>query len=261
MSLRRHGPLALAFASLVACHDVHQEAPKSQIVIASFVSPDIPTPNDLALQATPTLPAGAQKDLLQTFVDGGGFPSDQEVAVTVPFRSMAWNESTRAYEPAAVPDLDLATVTPTTAVVLKVDGAAATVVDTEAAGFANGKLTLRKKADASGSRRWAPGRYVIAVRGGASGVKTTAASGALPVAPDQPIALILPNKDLTIKENQPPGGLPQASVTLLETLRALYWNPVTWGPRSGLWAPAPSASVVPALPAVDAAFPHQEVAA
>jgi dienelactone hydrolase len=261
MSLRRHGPLALAFASLVACHDVHQEAPKSQIVIASFVSPDIPTPNDLALQATPTLPAGAQKDLLQAFVNGGGFPSDQEVAVTVPFRSMAWNESTRAYEPAAVPDLDLATVTPSTAVVLKVDGGAAAVVDTEAGGFANGKLTLRKKADATGSRRWAPGRYVIAVRGGANGVKTTAASGALPVAPDQAIALILENKDLTNKENQPPGGLPTALVTQLETLRSLYWNPITWGPRSGLWAPAPSASVVPAFPAVDAAFPHAEVAA
>ncbi len=261
MSLRRYGPLAIALASLAACKDVHQEAPTSQIVIASFVSPDIPTPNDLALQATPTLPAGAQRDLLQSFVDAGGFPSDQEVPVVVPFRSIAWNASTRAYEPAAAPDLDLATVTPSTAVVLKVDGGAASVVDTEAAGFANGKLTLRKKADATGSRRWAPGRYVIAVRGGANGVKTTAASGALPVAPDQAIALILENKDLTNKENQPPGGLPADLVTRLETLRSLYWNPITWGTRSGLWAPSPSASVVAAFPAVDAAFPRTEVAA
>lgn len=269
MSLRRYGPLALAFASLVACKDVEREPPADQIVIATLVPPVIPTPNDLALQAVPTLPVGAQRDLLQSFVDAGGFPSDQEVTVNVPFRSMVRNENTGAYEPAAtVPPLDLATVTPATAAVIKVDGSPQ-VVETEAAGFANGVLTLRKKADASGSRRWAPGRYVIAVRGGERGVRTTAESGALTVAPDQAIALVKANKDLTVRENQPPGGLPAATVARLEGIRASLWSPLTWGPRNvgtadapvNLWAPSPSASVTPAFPAVDVAFPHEEVAA
>ncbi len=264
MSLRRYGPLALALASLAACKDVEQEPPATQIVIAAFASPIIPTPNDLALQAVPTLPAGAQRDLLQSFVDGGGFPSDQEVTVSIPFRSIVRNEETGAYEPAPAPAIDLATVTASTATVLKVDGPVQ-AIDLDAS-YANGVLTLRKRADASGSRRWAPGRYVIAVRGGASGVKTTAATGALPVSPDQAVQLVIPNVDMKVKENQPPGGLPAALVTQLEGLRAALWQPLDWAAVTGpggfkVWAPRPSATVTAAFPAVETVFPRAEVAA
>ncbi len=267
MPLRRYGPLALALASLAACKDVEQEPPASQIVIATFASPVIPTPNDLVLQAVPTLPASAQRDLLQAFVDGGGFPADQEVTVSVPFRSIVFNEDTGAYDPAPSPAIDLATVTPSTAAVLKVDGTVQ-VVATEAAGFANGVLTLRKKADSSGSRRWAPGRYVIAVRGGASGVKTTAETGALPVSPDQAVQLVLPNVNLSVRENLPPKSPPftAAEAAQLEGLRAALWQPLDWAAVPGpggfkLWAPKPSAAVTAAFPAVDTVFPHGEVAA
>lgn len=257
MSLRRYGPLALAFASLVACTDVKQEDPAPLIVIATFASPNIPTPNDLVLQAVPTLPDSAQKELLQSFIDAGGFPSDQEVSITVPFRAMSWNGT--AYEAATAPAIDPATVTASTVVLLKVDGAPQ-VVETEAGSSTDGRLIIRKRADASGSRRLAPGRYVVAVRGGPSGVKTGAASGALPVGPDQPIALIAPNKDLSQRENQPP-GLPAALVQQLETLRSLYWNPISWGAAGGMWAPSPSAGVTPAFTAVSQHFPPAEVAA
>ena len=135
-------------------------------------------------------------------------------------------------------------MTSSTAAVLKVDGTVQ-VVETEAAGFANGVLTLRKKADASGSRRWAPGRYVIAVRGGASGVKTTADTGALPIAPDQAIAMVIPNLDLKVPDNQPPESPPftPAEVAQVEGVRAVLWSPLDWGPVTGpagskLWAPS-----------------------
>jgi dienelactone hydrolase len=257
MSLRRYGPpLVLAFASLLACTDVKQEKPAPQLVIATFASPNIPTPNDLVLQAVPTLPDGAQKELLQSFIDAGGFPSDQEVTITIPFRAVNWNGS--AYVETTPPDLDPATVTPATVALLKVDGAPQ-AVEFEVGSATAGRLVLRKKADASGSRRFAPGRYVVAVRGGASGVKTTAAQGAMPVNADQAIAIAAPNKDLTVKENQPPGLTP-ALVAQLEAVRKVLWSPLTWGNVNGLWTASVDTTVTPAFAAVAPSFAPTEVA-
>ncbi|BDG03551.1 hypothetical protein [Anaeromyxobacter oryzae] len=269
MLLRPKAALTIAVALLAtSCRDVKQEAPSQQIVIATFSSPTIPTPNDLVLQAVPTLPAGLQKELLQSFIDQGGFPNDQEVPVTVPIKALAFDAGTNKYAPAAAtPTVDVATITPQTAAVLKVDGGQVQVVDTEAGPAAPGVITIRKKADASGSRRWAPGRYVFALRGGASGVKTT---DGVAVSADSAIALTIPNKDLKISENQPPGGLPAPLVTQLETVRGLLWNPVDWAPASTTpktWAPcAPGSAgcqtgtISPAYAAVDTAFPHAETA-
>ncbi|ACL63408.1 conserved hypothetical protein [Anaeromyxobacter dehalogenans 2CP-1] len=258
MSLRRYGPpLALAFASLLACTDVKQEKPAPQLVIATFASPNIPTPNDLVLQAVPTLPDSAQKELLQSFIDAGGFPSDQEVAITIPFRAVSWNGS--AYVETTPPDLDPATVTTSTVALLKVDGAPQ-AVEFEVGSATAGRLVLRKKADASGSRRFAPGRYVVAVRGGASGVKTTAAQGAMPVNPDQAIAIAAQNKDLTVHENQPPGLTP-ALVAQLEAVRKALWSPLTWTDVGGRWTASVDTNVAPAFAAVAPTFAPAEVAA
>lgn len=258
MSLRRYGPpLALAFVSLLACTDVKQEKPAPQLVIATFASPNIPTPNDLVLQAVPTLPDGAQKELLQSFIDAGGFPSDQEVTITVPFRAVNWDGN--AYVETTPPDLDPATVTPATVALLKVDGAPQ-AVEFEVGSATAGRLVLRKKADASGSRRFAPGRYVVAVRGGPSGVKTTAAQGAMPVNADQAIAIAAQNKDLTVHENQPPGLTP-ALVAQLEAVRKTLWGPLTWTDVGGRWTASVDTNVTPAFAAVAPTFAPTEVAA
>jgi hypothetical protein len=264
MSLRREAALLLALAGLAACApEVTQEAPKQEIVFAAFAPPSIPLPNDLALATVPTDGAAvntAQLELLNAFVSAGGFPSDQEVPVTIPFRRVTWTGT--AYAPATPPPvIDLATVTPSTVAIFKVDGGTPTPQAYEVAGSVNGTLTLRKQSVA-GSRRWAPGRYVVAVRGGASGVKTT---GGLPIEADQIIELVKPNKPLGVRENQPVGGLSAAQVTQLEAVRAALWNPVDWndanGASAGGWAPGAGAGVVPAFVAAQSAFPLAEVAA
>jgi hypothetical protein len=270
MSLRLKVSLTLALALLAAaCKDVKQEAPAQTLVIASFSPPAIPTPNDLALQAVPTLPPGLQRDLLQSFVDAGGFPSDQEVPVTVPLRALAFDPATNRYAPTGVPTIDVATITAANAVVVKIDGPQPALVETESGPAQPGAVIVRKKADASGSRRWAPGRYVFALRGGPNGAKTIEG---VPVSPDTAIALTAPNKDLTKSENQPPGGLPPAAIPQLESIRAVLWNPVDWAPAGAAapkaWAPcAPgtagceTGTVSPAFAAIQAqGIPPSEVA-
>jgi hypothetical protein len=263
MTFRRSALLAVPLV-LAACTNVTPEAQPATLVFATFDSTTgtIPTPNDLALQAVPTLTQplqAAQRELLQAFIDAGGFPSDQEVPVTIPIRAVKWDAATGAYVPAPAPTVDLATVTTSTVAVLSVGGGVSTVAFEAVA--SPGKLVIRKKADASGSRRWTPGaRYVVALRGGPGGVKTTTG---LPVNADQGIALVAPNLDLANPNNQPPGGLPAPLVAQLKGLQAALWSPLAWARNgAGLWTPAPSGSVTGAFPAVrDHAFPPAEVAA
>jgi hypothetical protein len=282
MFLRRIGPLSLALAALAGCHDVSQRPVKSEVVIAVYASPSIPAPNDLVLQAVPTLPAGALKDLLQSFVSAGGFPADQAPTLTVPLKLYTWDATQSVYVPSSTPPaIDPTTLKDGTIALLKVDESPAKAIGVEAAATQTpGSIALVPKADATGSRRLAPGRYVFAVRGGDSGARTTTGT---PVGADLPIALTIPNKDLTILSNQPPnqppGGIPAPEVQQLETIRALLWQPVAWGTLPAavtgtvdLWIPCSSfpggvprpatcdATITPAYSAVDAAFPHAEVA-
>jgi hypothetical protein len=284
MPARRSASLVvLAAAAVLAagCRDVNKRSPSGQVVVAAFTSAVIPTPNDLALQATPSLPASAQRNLLQSFVDADGFPVDQAPSLTVPLSAYDWDAATHAYVAAAAPPaVDAASVTADTAALFRLDVTPPLRVDVEAsASQADGALTLVPRADASGSRRLPPGRYVFAVRGGAHGVT---AGGGLPVAADLPVALTAPNKNLADPANQPPGGLTPAQIVQLETTRALLWNPVAWLPANlgsgNVWipclpsvlasAPAPlqaactaanGAVSSSAYAAIDAAFPHGEV--
>ncbi len=283
MLARRSGPLILAAVLAVAgCKDVSKRSPVGQIVVATFASPTIPTPNDLALQATPTLPVSAQRDLLQSFVDASGFPVDQGPTLSVPIALYDWDAATSKYVASSTPPrLDPASVTTDTAALFQVDVSPPLRVDIEAASVqADGSISLVPVADSTGSRRLPPGRYVFAVRGGASGVKTT---DALPIAADVPVALTIPDKNLADPANQPPGGLSADQVTQLETIRALLWNPVAWLSANlgagNAWIPclptvlasapdplkaactaASGAVSASAYAAVDAAFPHAEVA-
>lgn len=260
-------PRRYAVALLVlfaACKQVNQEAPAQTLVFATFDSVNgiIPTPNDLALQQTPLLPSSAQKELLQAFVTAGGFPWDQEVSISIPFRAVTFDAATNTYATAASPAINPATATTSTVALLQLAGGVATPVTftAEVDAAKPGLLTIRRAADpTTGSRRWTPGaRYVLAVRGGTNGVKT--ASG-LPVNADQAIALVLPNKDMTLPENQPPGGLDAATAGALNSLRSALWNPLNWSTVSGFWTPGVDTSILPAFTAVDTVFPHAEVAA
>ena len=99
MFVHRSGPvLAALLLAAAGCKDVSQRN-QSRIVIATFSSPNIPTPNDLALQAVPTISSQTQafKDLLQSFVDEGGFPADQAPTLTVPLQAYDWESASHTY--------------------------------------------------------------------------------------------------------------------------------------------------------------------
>jgi hypothetical protein len=262
MSLRRKASLTFAAAAVVitACaKDVKQTTPAAKIVVAAFSPPSIPTPNDLALQAAPGLPDSAQKLILEGMVAAGGFPYDQAPTLTVPLKSFTYDAASNTYVlDTTPPSVNPSTLTTSNVALFRLGSGVATRVSIEpAATQTAGSIALVPVADASGSRRLAPGRYVFAVRGGADGPKT---SDGLPINPDQAIALTIPNKDLTAPSNQPPGGLTGAQITQLEGVRGALWSPITWSAQGGNWAPVVDTSVLPAYAAVDAAFPHTEVA-
>ncbi len=251
MHFRRSAAVALAAAALVTgCKKVSLEDSPSEIAVAAFNAPVVPggaavvpTPNDLALKAIPTLPAGAQRALLQAFVAAGGFPGDQAVGITIPIKRLAFDPATGKYALQAVPPtVDPASLTTTGApnvVVLKIDGATPLLqqVEVDLPNCTPGQIALVKARSATGSRAWAPGRYAFAIRGGPGGVRT---STGLAISADQGIALVAPNKDLSNPNNQPPGGLPSALVALLEPVRFALWNPVSWNDVGGYWACGPS---------------------
>jgi hypothetical protein len=278
MPVRRSAAVALAALALASgCKNVTQEPPPSEIVVAAFNAPVkpgavdplanpavVPTPNDLAMQAWPTLThplLAAQKSLLQAFVAAGGFPADQAVGITIPIKRLTWNGS--AYVVQAPPLVDQSTLTTTglnrNVVVLRIDGAVAVPQDVEvdAANCTTGQIALRKTADpTTGSRAWSPGRYAYAIRAGA--VKTTTGVG---IDADQGVALVVPNKDLTNPNNQPPGGLPAALVPQLEALRSSLWQPTNWVALAGQWVPSfGAANLTAAFTAIGKYIPADQVA-
>jgi Platelet-activating factor acetylhydrolase, isoform II len=249
MFLRRRLTAALALATAAACNpSVNKEplptppgASSPAVDYAVFdptaSPPAIPLPNDLALQpsaiATQT---GAQAELLQAFAAAGGFPNDQETPITIDFIRESVDASNGKITRAA-PDLDLSTFTTggaTTFVVIeaKPTGAVGPAhVDTlNASDYVkasdHGTLTVHNQASpTNGSRRWNAGsQYIVAIRGGASGVKIVAGGTVNP----QPVTyLITRGKDLTLPENQGlvPGNTPAekiANATQLEFLRRSY---------------------------------------
>ncbi len=257
---------AVAVVSAACTESVDQEAPAQSSVIASYSSPNIPTPNDLALAAAsaaaiPPLPDGPGKQFLQSLIAQGGFPADQAPTLTVPIRAVTYDAATGRYVEAEKPTVDVATVTPETFALFKLGGGTAVRVETEPVPAVNqipGELRVVKKADASGSRRLEPGRYVFAARGGANGVKTSTGAA---LTPDAAIALTIPNLDLSVRENQPAGGLPPATLAQVQTIQNALWKPLDWNTVGGAnWAPTPDAQIVPAYQAIDGAFPHTEVA-
>ena len=264
MLLRHTLPITLVALAL-ACEPTvpHCDSPGStdpackgsfnpaSVDIAAFdiasAPPDIPLPNDLALleQAVVTQ-SGAQRELLRAFQQAGGFPNDQEVPITIDFVHQTIDPGTGKQTPSA-PDLDLASINPPGAqpnvVVLSYSsngvGGQIPIEQPTAAdylkGTDRGTLTLHKtidrKADPKNTkRRWSPGQYVVAVRGGKSGVQVTGSTAG--VSPSPAMFLLLQGKNLTLPENLTliPGNSAAEKATnaaQLEQLRAGYLLPLS----------------------------------
>ncbi len=285
MSLRRFAPLALVLGAACSPSVPNQAPPDTVAYAVSF--PDAsdgtqffqpPLPNDLILNAaTTTTLAGvpaAQAALLKAFAKGGGWPNDQEVPIQIVFYQVkvdpAGGPPTSS---ATAPDIDAATVNASTVAIVRYDVATPTKIPVGEATYATtttptpagaapiGVLTVRRQPDpATGTRWWAPGRYAVALRGGKDGVKTRAGQ---PIAAQTSTLLISQDKDLTQPENQSLLASqpdPAAAGAKLEQSRRLYATPTQWGDTAFGWVPQPSTTLTPALKAVDAVFPHRDVA-
>jgi pimeloyl-ACP methyl ester carboxylesterase len=233
MTLRRIAPLVVV---LLACQAELDRRPLRAVEYAVFDPSQslIPLPNDLALASAPTLPPGAQKELLLAFAQAGGFPNDQEVPLTIDFTRAEVDPDSGEIGYAA-PDVELASVSSSTLLVVKIEGTGVLPVAMDYAnaqyvkGATRGTLTLRRMPNA-GKRSWDPGaQYAVAVRGGPHGVSITGGHPAGLQA--QPTFYVLREsalggKPLTDKHNQ--GLLPgtdeekAAAGARLEPIRQTY---------------------------------------
>ncbi len=240
----------LAAASLLAACTPsvgHQAAPAS--VVSAVFDPlhgQIPLPNDLALQPSPagvTL-APAQQELLAAFAAQGGFPNDQEVPVTISLTRGTLNAD--GTSTGVAPTLDITSLTPITLLVfLQTATGLGTVAldpiapgDYVAAGD-HGVLTLHNK----NRQPWTPGHYVVAIRGGPSGVKTAEND---PVYASQTFYLIAQGQKLESEQNlallRAQAGSTAAALVLAKQLDQIIDG------------------YAPSFAAVNRVFPQQELA-
>jgi hypothetical protein len=248
--------LAAALATS-ACRPDLPSTPPQTFVIAQFdpTTGAIPLPSDLAfLQAPNSLctppqpdgaPACAQAELIQSFKDAKGFPSDQEVPVTIDFIETSFNADGTTKNSA--PDLDLATFTPDTFFVVGQTAAGTGAIPTEpiqpgdyVKAADHGTLTIHHQ----GHQPWPSGEIAVLIRGGANGVMTT---DKLPVNPSQIFSLLEQNVNLADPKNN---GLLKAQ---LGSQAAANAQGLQLDAIEGTWNQL-------AFPAADMRFPHEELA-
>ena len=238
MLLRRQLPLAAAALALACAPSVPYSAPPTAVNYAVFditsSVPQIPLPNDLALQVTSiaTFPPSAQRDLLAVFAAQGGFPNDQEVDITIDFQAQQIDATTGKLTNVA-PDLDISTINPNTLKIIELPGSAVTYAPITAASYVKGTdrgtLTVKNLQGGLVGAPWAAGvHYAVAVRGGDNGVKTTGGEGIQ----SSPIFYLLTrgvNLSLPANETLLPGTRDQkaAAGAQLEQLRQSYLEPFT----------------------------------
>jgi len=214
----------------------------------------IPLPNDLAFtnplntvcgdptDTTSSPPKCAQAELLLGF--NGKFPSDQDVGITIDFTQVVFDDKGQTTNTA--PDLDLTSFTPDKFFVYGVSGTAQGEAALEpitassyVKGMTKGTLTIHHK----GFAPWTTGSYVVAVRGGADGVKTKDGS---PIYASQVFSLIEQGQDMTDPKN-------------IGLLKAQY------GTQQALALGAQLNQVITLykgtlFPVADMKFPHQQLA-
>jgi hypothetical protein len=255
MLLRRATPLAIAIAAL-ACEPSVPFDPAthnpSTVDYAAFDPtgnpPAIPLPNDLAFQPQAISTQNAsQAALLNAFRAAGGFPNDQEVPITIDFVRETLDPNTGAQK-RSTPPIDTTSINPSTLLIIGKTSSGSGAVAYDAPKPADyvvngdhGTLTLHKSPDLakSGSRRFAPGQYIVAVRGGANGVKVTGSTTGLQ--PQAAMYLLLQGQDLSLPQNQGliPGNTRADKATTaaqLEALRKLYLAPFAAIDASGAFS-------------------------
>jgi pimeloyl-ACP methyl ester carboxylesterase len=259
--LLRRTALALALAALACEPSISSAINPSAVDYAAFDPtgnpPSIPLPNDLALQPQAiAAQSGAQQALLQEFLKAGGFPNDQEVPITIDFVRLTIDANTGASTRSA-PALDVSSINSTNLIVLSFStgGYSSIAYDPPTStdyvvNGDHGTLTLHKSRpcvtsppsctapDAKTTRRWDPGHYVVAVRGGPGAVKVSGSNYGLQ--PQPAMYLLLQDKDLSLPQNQSliPGNSideKRATGALLEGVRQGYILPQSridevWGP-------------------------------
>src|SRR2546426_7153841 len=152
------------------------DAPPTFTAVFDPTTASIPLPNDLARQpppaGTPPLPA-AQQELLNLFNSQGGFPSDQELPVTISLvkttvgQDGAITNRAPTFDPASVNAGNLVVFlkTATAAGLVAIDP----ITDADYVAFSDhGVLTIHNQNRAP----WAPGQYVVGLRGGPNRVQT-----------------------------------------------------------------------------------------
>lgn len=214
-------PLLAVLAS--ACTDDVTQEEAGTFLRGTFDSTRglIPTPNDLALQAAMLQPAGATRTALQGVITAGGFPGGAPNAlnlINVPFELVADGVATTArtwHDPASINS--------TTVAIVKVRGTGAPdLVDPDPTLAPTGISAIR----AFPAGGWEAGaRYVVAVRGGPSGVRTIDGQT---LAASAPVYLLTHGVDLSSPETRPSSLTPQQAADL-QTVQRLLANPVDWG--------------------------------
>jgi len=251
LSLGRLAALALVLVASGCAPDVPYTAPPASVVTATFdpVTGDIPLPNDLVLVDPASLPvAPVEKDLLTAFKQEGGFPNDQEQAVTISFARDLINADGSTTRVA--PDIDPASFTPNAFFVFGVTAGGTVMGQVELDPIQPGDLvedtsrhvtvlTLHHK----GRTPWAPGSYAVFVRGGPNGVKTVEGD---PVWASQVFFLVAQGQDMTKPEN----------LSLLQAQTGSYDMALALATQLNMII----AGYGPAFAACDQLFPHQELA-
>ena len=236
------GLLALACEPPIA-----KEAPPASVTEALFDpnAGQLPLPNDLLFQADLTklgLPA-AQVELLTAFKNQGGYPNDQEVAVTIDFATKVINANGTITNTAPV--LNLTSFNAGTLIVFAQAAGGQGVVALDPiqtgdyASFPDhGTLSLHH----AGRQPWAPGKYGVLVRGGPNGVQATTG----PVYPSQVFYFVAQGQDMTLPQNvgllAAQAGSQEAAIAQGRQLNQLI------------------AAYKPLFAVADQVFPHQELA-
>jgi len=243
---------AFAVAAAACQPDLpHTEASSVAIAVFDPTTAKIPLPNDLALApfsppsaaCTPPETTCAQAELLASFA--GGFPSDQELAITIDFAQTNFKADGTTEQVA--PDLDLASFTPSTFFVVATTNAGQGEVPTEAFTAASyvksadhGTLSIHH----AGRTPWPTGAYAVLVRGGPNGVKT---KDGIPIYASQVFSLIAQGLDMTDPKN----------IGLLRAQTGSTAEALVQGAQLNIVI---SVYKQQAFPAADTRFPHQELA-
>jgi hypothetical protein len=257
MTSRRVAALSTLLLAVASCTPSIPQSPSPATVVTAVFDPaggDIPLPSDLVLldPAALALPA-AQKELLGVFQAQGGFPNDQEVAVTISFaRDLIHPDGSVTR---VAPILDPASFTPDAFFVFGVTSGGSVQGEIEVDPILAGDLAVGPSFDGlgqvttltlhhKGRAPWAPGQYAVLVRGGPGGVKTVEGD---PVWASPVFFLVAQGRDMTAPDNlvllSAQTGSHAAALKLATQLNGII------------------AGYRPAFAACDTRFPHQELAA